>query len=183
MKFKLPHTIENVLGEKLTFKSIVTEPDGDKVLVEAFVQPGAGPAMDVHYQQDEGFTVVKGSLGYQFQGEEPQFAGPGESVVFERGKPHRFWNGGEEVLHCEGWLKPANTIVFFLSTLYDAQNKSGKGEPEPFDGAYLLTRYRSEYGMPEIPGFVRNFILPTTYFIGKLTGRYRKFAEAPEPVR
>lgn len=183
MKFELPHTIENVLGEKLTFKSIVEEPDGDKVLGEAFIQPGAGPAMHVHYKQDECFTVIRGKLGYQFEGEEPRYAGPGEPAFFERGKPHRFWNAGEEVLHCEAWLKPANTIIFFLSALYDAQNKSGKAEPEPFDGAYLLTRYRSEYSMSEMPGFVRHFIIPTTYFIGKLTGKYRKFRDAPEPVR
>ncbi|MCB0598469.1 MAG: cupin domain-containing protein [Lewinellaceae bacterium] len=183
MKFELPHTIENVLGEKLIFKSIIQEPDGDKVLAEAFVQPGAGPAMHVHYKQDESFTVIEGKMGYQFQGEKPQYAGPAESVVFKRGKPHRFWNAGQEVLHCEGWLKPANTIVFFLSALYDAQNKSGKGEPELFDGAYLLTRYRSEYGMPEMPGFVRNFIIPTAYFIGKLMGKYQKFEGAPAPVR
>ena len=54
---------------------------------------------------------------------------------------------------------------------------------EPFGAAYLLRRYRSEYGMPGIAGFVRNFILPITYFFGKLTGRYRKFKMAPKPLR
>jgi hypothetical protein len=58
-------------------------------------------------------------------------------------------------LRCKGWIFPANTIVFFLSSIYAAQNKTGTGQPEKFDGAYLMTRYKSEYDMPEIPRFVK----------------------------
>ena len=57
-----------------------------------------------------------------------------------------------------GWVKPANTIVFFLSSIYDAQKKSGKPQPEQFDGAYLMTRYAKEYDLPELPGFVKKVL-------------------------
>ncbi|WP_132056081.1 cupin domain-containing protein [Pseudocnuella soli] len=182
MEPKLPHTIQNVLGETLTFQALVQEPDGDKLLVENFVAPQSGPPMHTHYLQDEALTVVTGRIGYQVQGEAPKYAAPGETVVFKRGTPHRFWNAGTEVLHCTGWVKPANTLVYFLSAVYAAQNKTGTAQPEKFDAAYLLTRYASEYDMNDIPPFVRKVIIPLTYRIGKLLGKYDHFKDAPQPT-
>jgi quercetin dioxygenase-like cupin family protein len=183
MTINYPQTIENCVGEKLTFLKVQHEPDGDRVIVENYVQPGKGPLMHTHWLQDEELTVVTGRIGYQILGGPEQYAGEGESVLFKRGTPHRFWNAGEDILHCKGWIKPANTIVFFLTSIYAAQNKSGKGQPETFDGAYLMTRYASEYDLPEIPGFVKKAIMPATYQIGKLLGKYKHFEDAPKPAK
>ncbi|RYY90529.1 MAG: cupin domain-containing protein [Chitinophagaceae bacterium] len=183
MNFPLPHKIENHTGETLVFKELIPEADGDRLLVENFVRPNSGPPMHTHHLQDESLTVVRGRIGYQQQGGEEHFAGPGETVTFLRGVPHRFWNAGDEELHCTGWVKPANSLVFFLSSIYAAQNKSGSERPEPFDAAYLLTRYRSEFDMPEIPPFVKKVIFPTTYTIGRLLGKYKHFRNAPKPVK
>jgi len=182
MNYQFPKTIENHIGERITFKEIVREPDGDKVIIEASCKPGAGPVMHVHFKQDEEIKLVKGKLAYQILGQEPVFVKEGEAVLFKRGVPHKFWNAGDADMKMEGWVKPANSIVFFLSALYEAQNNSGKHEPEPFDGAYLTMRYKSEYDLPELPSFVKNIIIPITYFIGKLTGKYDKFKDAPEPL-
>ncbi|CCH54726.1 cupin 2 domain-containing protein [Fibrisoma limi BUZ 3] len=183
MNYSLPHTIESHLGEILTFKSIRHEPDGDVLIAHSFTQPGSGPPMHTHWLQDEGFTVLEGRIGYQMAGQPAQYAGPGESVVFKRGVSHRFWNAGSEVLHCEGWLKPANHFVFFLSSVYAAQNKSGKAQPELFDAAYLLTRYASEYKMDNIPPFVTKVVMPVVYRLGKLLNKYEHFKNAPEPIQ
>jgi quercetin dioxygenase-like cupin family protein len=182
MNITLPHTIENGLGEKIIFKEIIHEPDGDKVVVEAFCQPQSGPIMHVHYKQDEAITVVSGKMSYQFSTEEPKTIGSGETVLFLRNKPHRFWNAGNEILQLSGWVKPANSIIFFLSALYEAQKKGSNGRPEDFDAAYLMTRYKNEYGMPELPSLVKNIMMPLTYRIGKLLGKYKKFEGAPEPL-
>src|SRR5262245_47824695 len=182
MKITYPHTIQNCLGEKIIFHSVQHEPDGDRVIVENFVTPGHGPVMHTHFLQDESLTVVKGKIGYEISGQEKKYAGPGETVVFKRGTPHRFWNAGDDMLNCVGWVKPANTIVFFLSALYDAQNSSGKAQPEQFDGAYLMTRYAKEYDIPQIPIFVKKTVIPATYLLGKMLGKYKKFEDAPEPV-
>ncbi|HET6768922.1 MAG TPA: cupin domain-containing protein [Chitinophagaceae bacterium] len=183
MKITYPHTIENCVGEKIIFHSIQQEPDGDRVIVENFVTPGHGPVMHTHFLQEEELMVIKGRLGYQVWGQEGKYVNEGEAVLFKRGTAHRFWNAGNEILNCKGWIKPANTIVFFLTALYAAQNKSGKAQPEPFDAAYLMTRYGKEYDLPEIPGFVKKMIIPLTYMIGRLLGKYKKFEDAPEPVR
>ena len=181
MKIEYPYQIENRVGEKLIFKEVVNEPDGDKVIVENFVQPGCGPIMHTHLRQDEALTVVKGKMGYQILGQEPKFAGEGETVVFERGVPHRFWNEGEEVLNCLGWVKPAENIVYYLAAIYAAQNKTGSHQPETFDAAYLITRYASEYDLPDLPAFVKKGIMPLIVFIGKLLGKYKHFEDAPKP--
>lgn len=183
MNYILPYTIENVLGEKLVFVSKEKGEEGDKLIVENFVDPGFGPIMHTHWLQDECLTVVKGRIGYIVKGGTEQFAGEGETVLFKRGVSHRFWNAGEDELHCKGWVYPANNIVFFLSSIFEAQNKSGKAQPEAFDGAYLITRYKSEFDLDGIPAFVKKVILPVTYFIGKLLGKYKHFEHAPAPVR
>jgi quercetin dioxygenase-like cupin family protein len=183
MEITFPHVIENWIGEKLIFQEIQKDDEGERVIVENFVKPGSGPVMHTHWLQDEQFTILKGKVAYQIKNQPVQYADEGETVLFKRGLPHRFWNAGQEVLHCKGFISPANTIVFFLSSVFAAQNKSGKSQPEQFDGAYLLHRYASEYDIDGIPAFVKRFIIPFTYFVGKLLGKYKHFKGAPAPIR
>jgi len=182
MQITFPHTIDNGHGERLTFKEMVHEADGDKLLVEAVCSPKAGPPMHVHYMQEEGMTIVKGKMGYQFPGKEPKYIGPGESIVFHRNQGHRFWNAGDDDLVMQGFVKPANTIVFYLTTLFDAAKRSKNGRGDLFDLAYVMTRYKNEYAPVGMPAFVRKVMLPATYYLGKLLGKYRKFSDAPKPL-
>lgn len=183
MEFTLPHTIENGHGEKIIFKEIIKEPNGDKVIIEGYCKPKSGPTMHVHFKQDESLTVVKGKMGCQILGEEPVYYTAGQTAIFLRNVPHRFWNDGEDDLVISSWVKPANSIIFFLSTLYAAQKKSGTERPEAFDAAYLMTRYKNEYGLPEMPSFVKNVVMPITYFVGQILGKYKNFDGAPEPLK
>lgn len=61
-------------------------------------------------------------------------------------------------------------------------NKAGKPEGAPFNSAYLVTRYRSEYDVAVIPTFVKRVIMPITVSIGRLLGKYEHFKDAPEPL-
>jgi len=45
-----------------------------------------------------------------------------------------------------------------------------------------MTRYGNEFEMLEIPVVVRRAVIPVVYVLGKVLGKYRKFAGAPEPV-
>jgi quercetin dioxygenase-like cupin family protein len=183
MKYTFPHTIENSHGEKIIFQSIERGERGDKVWVESFCKPGSGPIMHTHFKQEEALSVISGKIGYQIFGQQPKFASPGETIVFAPGTAHKFWAEGDEMLHLRGCIYPANTIVFFLSSIFAAQRKSGKGQPEAFDGAYLLTKYSSEYDMTEIPWFVKKVILPLTYVVGCALGKYEHFKNAPAPLK
>ena len=178
MQHPFPFSIETKYGERINFLRM----EGGKLLLEGFCTPMAGPGFHTHLRQDEGVTVVSGKIGYQILGEEPRYGGPGDSVTFKRGVPHRFWNAGDDELHITGWISPAENVVFFLTTLYDALNRGEDKRPELFDGAYLTCRYRREYDAPEIPGFVKKVVMPVAYFIGNLRGKYRKFESAPQPL-
>lgn len=182
MKYLLPYTIESGQGEKIIFKEIVHEPDASKIIIEGHCIPNAGPAMHVHYLQDEGFTILQGKAACQVYGQEPKIYTAGQSIIFYRNTPHRFWNVGDDELIIDAWVKPVNSIVFFLDTLYAAQRKSGSNRPEAFDSAYLMTRYKNEYGLIGLPFIVKKLIIPITFFIGNILGKYKKFKNAPKPL-
>ena len=176
-----PYTIDNGQGELLTFTGITQGSDGVRAGADGVAQPGAGPPMHVHYLQDEAARVVRGRLGYQVLGGTPQFAGPGEEVVWPAGTAHKWWNAGSDELHLTGWCRPPGNIEFFLGTLF-ASTKEHGGRPGLFDAAFLMTRYRTEYAMLELPFVVRRVVMPLVYLAGTVLGMYRKFKDAPAPA-
>ena len=178
-----PHTIDNGAGESLTFLRRVPGRLGERLEVENLVKPGAGPPMHIHRFQDEALTVIEGRIGSQSLGGPARFGGPGDTVVFKAGEAHRFWNAGDVDLKCTGYVEPADNIEFFLGAIYDSTKRGGGHRPDPFDAAYLMTRYRSEFAMVEIPAFVLRVVFPLQVGVGHLLGKYRKYAGAPEPVR
>lgn len=80
-----PHTIDNGAGEKLTFVGIRSDEQGEYLEVTNTVSPGSGPPMHVHYLQEEGLTVERGTMGWQRLGEEEQVAKAGVAHVRARG--------------------------------------------------------------------------------------------------
>ena len=177
----LPHTIENITGEKLTFLRILVKDGVELLESESEVQPNSGPPMHVHYKQDESLTVVSGKIGFQGLNGEKKYAGPGETVLFKEGVPHKFWNAGHEPLHLTGYVSPANNMIYFLSHIYRSMNENG-GRPGMYDAAYLLNRYKTEFKMLEIPAFVQKVIFPVVLFVGNLRGKNKKFMDAPAPL-
>jgi quercetin dioxygenase-like cupin family protein len=182
MKITLPHTIVAVTGEKLVFNRITIK-DGIEYLEGSNeVQPGSGPPMHIHHRQDEGVAIKSGRMGYQVLGGEKKYASAGETVVFKAGEAHKFWNAGNDTLVFAGFLTPAHNIIYFLSKLYESINANG-GRPAMYDAAFLLSRYRTEFAMLEIPSFVQKFVFPVVLFFGNLVGKYKKYEGAPEPVK
>lgn len=185
-RFSYPHTIDNGAGERLTFLRRVPTATGDRIEGENVVAPGAGPPMHVHRRQVEALTVQEGRIGYQRLGEAPQFAGPGETVVFAAGEAHRFWNAGTTDLRCSAYVEPADNFEYFLGEIFDSTRRrmqQGRHGPDPFESAFLVRRYRSEFMMLAVPQLVQQVVFPLLVFIGRLQGRFARYADAPEPVR
>jgi uncharacterized cupin superfamily protein len=181
--YTYPRTIDNGAGERLTFLRRVPGAAGDRLEVENVVGPGAGPIMHVHHHQNEALTVLEGRIGYQRLGEPARFAGRGETVTFRAGEAHKFWNAGREDLRGRGYIEPADNIEYFLGAIFESQKRGGGSRPDPFDAAFLARRYRSEFGMVEVPAPVQRLVFPVLVAIGRLLGRYGKYADAPAPVR
>jgi hypothetical protein len=66
--------------------------------------------------------------------------------------------------------------------MFASVKRNGGGRPDLFDAAFLVTRYRSEYAMLELPAFVQRVLIPILYVVGRALGKYKKYADAPEPI-
>jgi quercetin dioxygenase-like cupin family protein len=173
-----PHTIDDGAGSRMTFLGGTP----DALQLTSTVSPGAGPPMHVHHLQEEEVTVREGRLGYTLEGQEERFAGPGETVRFQRGVAHTFRNAGDEDLQLEGVVSPPLNFEYFLSRVYEATAATGGKRPRTFDAAFLTTRYRSEFAMSDIPAPVQRVLFPLVAAVGRLAGKGRRFAGAPAPV-
>ena len=181
MKIKLPYTITNS-GEKLTFERVIVK-DGVEILEGyAEVKPKAGPPMHIHYRQDESFHILSGKMAYQLADGVTRYAYPGETVTIKAGIAHKFWNDGDDMLICKGYVTPPDNFIYFLSEIYKSINENKGGKPGLYDSAYLMNRYKSEYAITEIPSFIRKFIFPVVLLFGNLVGINKKFSGAPDPI-
>lgn len=181
-RYSYPHTIDNGSGERITFLRRVAGVRGDRLEGANVTQPGAGPPMHVHYLQAEVFTVVDGRLGYQRPGEPEQFAGPGDTVAFPAGTGHRFWNAGSGELHTTAFIEPADNAEYLLTELFESAVRNGGEGPGLFDLAFLMSRYRTEFAVLTIPVRLQRALFPPLVVIGRMLGRYARFADAPPPV-
>lgn len=182
MATEYPHTIDNGGGERLTFIGVRHDDRGEYLEVRNEVAPGAGPPMHVHHRQEEGLTVERGTIGYQVLGEEERRAGPGETVAFAPGVAHRFWNAGDDELVCTGFVRPPENLEYFLGEIFASMRRNGGQRPGAFDAAYLTRRYRNEFEMLAAPRPVQRVVFPVIVAVGRMVGRHRRFAGAPEPV-
>lgn len=176
-----PIKLDNGFGEVIIIERSAPTARGERLEVRNEVQPGSGPPMHVHWKQEEGVTVVSGRLGYEVKGQSPRYAEAGETVVFQPGVAHRFWAVGPELLHCTGYVEPADNFVYFLGEIYRSMRSHG-GRPDPFVAAYLLHKYRSEFAMLNIPSVVQRVLFPVVRLVGYLTGRYKELERGPAPM-
>jgi hypothetical protein len=81
-----------------------------------------------------------------------------------------------------GYVRPPDNVEYFLTEIYASMGRHGGQRPGMFDGAYLSQRYRSEFGMLEVPTPVQRILFPVIVAVGRVLGWHRRFADAPEPV-
>lgn len=177
-----PRTIENGGGERLTFTGRTNGPEGERVHADGTALPGAGPPMHVHLLQDEFVRVESGRVGHQVLGGEPQFAGPGDEVLWKAGTVHRWWNAGDGEARMVGWCSPPGNVEYYLAEVFRSMQANGGRQPGLFDAAFLTVRYRREFVMTEIPWMVRRVVLPIVCVLGHALGKYGKYKDAPPPL-
>ncbi|MBC7873059.1 MAG: cupin domain-containing protein [Ferruginibacter sp.] len=165
-------------GEALTITRSCLETNGEYTQFEGSDEPGVGPPLHVHFKQEEGLKVLEGRMGVEINGERIELKA-GDEYVFAPGVAHRFWNAGNERLHYSGYVKPSLNYEYFIEQVYTSANKNRDDKPGVFDAAFLLTRYKSEFDMLVIPKPVKRIVFPILLFIGKLTGKFKKYRDAP----
>lgn len=172
----------NKNGETLTITKFATETNGQITEFEGTDEPGIGPPMHVHFKQEEMVTVTKGKMRVKTMTKEFSLT-EGEKYVFAPGEAHQFWNEGGQTLHYSGHVKPSNNYEYFIRHIYQSANEANDDKPSPFDAAFLLTKYKSEMDMLVIPKPVKMIVFPILLAIGNLTGKFKKFADAPAAIK
>lgn len=137
-------TIENPrTGQRMTFLT-----SGDDVLeMETVNPPGGVPEPEhVHPRQESGARVVSGALEFEVDGVR-RHVGAGETITISAGRPHRFWNDGDEDAHAVQWMRPALKTRLFFETFF-ALARDGKlkenGMPGLLQIAALIPRFSDE---------------------------------------
>ena len=85
-------------------------------------------------------------------------------------------------LRCAARVEPPGNVEYFLTEIFDSAKRNG-GRPSLFDMAFLASHYRSEYRMLAVPDPVQRTLFPVVVTIGRLLGKYERYADAPEPVQ
>ncbi|MGN9908978.1 quercetin 2,3-dioxygenase [Phytohabitans sp. LJ34] len=135
------------LGDRYTVKASKESTGGPLGLLEALVEPGSGPPLHIHRNEDEAFYLLEGELELQANGD-TFIAQPGSFIYIPRGAPHAFKNVSESTVKMLGFFLPGGFEQFFL----DIGHPVVPGEPQPPGIEYTddIMRKFAEYGMEEV---------------------------------
>ena len=96
---KVDHTAEEAAGPNARFsQALVDESLGLRTCTINYIRTPAGggsPAGLHTHVVDQVFYLLGGTMGIEIAGEQFE-VGPGSTVVFPAGVPHRNWNAGSE---------------------------------------------------------------------------------------
>jgi mannose-6-phosphate isomerase-like protein (cupin superfamily) len=172
----------NKNGETLIITRSAAETKGKITEYEGFDEPGKGPPMHVHHKQEERIRIIRGKMRVKTREKEFSLS-QGEEYTFAPGEAHQLWNEGSETLFYAGHVRPAHNYEYLIRHFFRFANEARNTRPGAFDAAFLLTRYKSEIDILDIPKLVKKLLFPLLILLGKLTGRFSKFSDAPPPVR
>jgi quercetin dioxygenase-like cupin family protein len=166
--------LENpVTGERMRFLKTSRDTDGAAVVVELTLQPGGTvAAAHVHPFQVEQFRIVEGTVGFKL-GRERLEARAGETLVVERGTPHKFWNAGDTPARFVTVVRPALQFERLIETMFSlaADGKTNrKGMPNPLRLAVIAREHFDVVRLPLVPVALQRFGLALGAPVGRLLG-------------
>ena len=177
-------TLRNrVTGETLVFRTSSADTNGERVVVETFVEPnGAVAAAHVHPAQEERFEVLAGEVEFRL-GKRKLVAKPGDRVLVPAGTPHRFRNVGEETAHFVCEVTPAlgfEQLIETMFTLAEDGKVNRKGMPNPLRLAVIAKHHFGDVQLPFPPAWLQRLGLALGAPLGRLLG-YRPTYEPQAP--
>ena len=160
-------------GEILVMRRM-RDAQGQIVLtLDGTLPPGtSGPPLHVHFHEHEEGIVKAGTLGAQI-GTDKFVVPAGGTVVLPAGRPHRWWNAGDDLLEFSGQAVPAVDLDRYLQGIFAVLNAGADGRPSIFYMAHLLLRHRHTQMVAAPPQAVQRIVFPLIVFIGRILGKYR----------
>ena len=170
-------------GETLVFRTTSADSNGERVVVEAFVEPdGAVAAAHLHPAQEECFEVLGGELEFRIR-KQTLLARAGDRVLVPAGTPHRFRNVGTETAHFVCTVTPALGFEQLIETMFSlaADGKvNSKGMPNPLRLAVIARHHFDDVRLPFPPAWLQRLGLALGAPLGRLLG-YRPTYEPQAP--
>ena len=141
-------TIESPkIGQTITFLQTAQDTDGEELVIEARMRPGAFMPPHRHLRQEETFEVLAGTGTFTVAGRKI-VATAGERVRIAASVAHRFRNTSSDVVLVRATLRPAMRTEELFEQLFrlGAQGKVNKlGAPGPFTTMKLIREFRAEF--------------------------------------
>jgi quercetin dioxygenase-like cupin family protein len=167
-------TLRNsVTGETLMFRTTSGDTNGERVVVEAFVEPnGAVAAAHVHPAQEELFEVLAGELQFRV-GKNTIVAKPGDRVLVPAGTAHKFENIGDETAHFVCEVSPALGFEQLIETMFSLAEDgkvNKKGMPNPLRLAVIARNHFDDVRLPFPPAWLQRLGLAFGAPLGRLLG-------------
>jgi len=178
--------LENpVTGERMRFLKTSRDTGGAAVVIELTLQPGGTvAAAHVHPFQVEQFRILEGTVGFKL-GRKRLEARPGDTVVVERGTPHRFWNAGETPARFVTVVRPALQFERMIETMFSlaADGKTNrKGLPNPLRLAVIARAHFDDVRLQFPPVGLQRFGLAVGAPLGRLLGYEPTYEPAAAPA-
>jgi quercetin dioxygenase-like cupin family protein len=178
--------LENpVTGERMRFLQTSRDTGGAAVVVELTLQPGGTvAAAHVHPFQVEQFRILDGTVGFK-RGRERLEAKAGDTVVIERGTPHKFWNAGETEARFVTVVRPALQFEQLIETMFSlaAEGKTNrKGMPNPLRLAVIAKAHFDVVRLPAIPVALQRLGLALGAPVGRVFGYRPTYEPATAPA-
>lgn len=153
-------TISNsITGETLTFMQTAQMTGGAFLEFLLVLKPGSTvPMKHVHTEQDEIFGVISGMVNVEV-GAKKFVIKPGETILMEKGIPHRWWNNPETSSELNVRFIPAkNTEEFFeeIFALASSGKTKNNGAPTFMQAAGMCGKYGIYH--PWIPVFLQKTV-------------------------
>ena len=173
---KKGEVIENpITKERVTFLDTNASTNNELLRMETFnLADGYNRVYHIHPSQVERHRVLGGSMGVTVAGKD-MLLHAGDSVVFEKNVPHKFWNGDTSAtLHFITEFRPAFNTEGFIET-YIALARDGKFADDGFP--HLLQFFVMLSDFP-IAGFAAGppiWLQKLVIGIGALLGRMRGY--------
>ena len=160
-------------GETLVFRTTSADTNGERVIVETFVEPnGAVAAAHVHPSQEERFEVLAGELEFRL-GKRKLVARPGDRVLVPAGTPHRFRNVGDETAHFVCEVTPALGFEQLIETMFSLAEDgkvNRKGMPNPLRLAVIAKHHFGDVRLPFPPAWMQRIGLALGAPLGRMFG-------------
>ncbi len=162
-----------VTGETLVFRTTSADTNGERVVVETFVEPnGAVAAAHLHPAQEERFEVLAGELEFRL-GKRTLVAKPGDRVLVPAGTPHRFRNVGDRTAHFVCEVTPALGFEQLIETMFSLAEDgkvNKKGMPNPLRLAVIAKHHFGDVRLPFPPAWLQRLGLAFGAPLGRLLG-------------